>query len=144
VQKSEVSLLKGTMMPTKTKISFRIMEFKCTHEDITKTLRVQPTMIWSQGEKIRHTSLVHKQNGWSLDVDLEDHADLNAHVEDILHKVHPYCKDLVNTCGEYYAELACVLYIAGDERPEIHFTPQVLKKLVALNAHVDVDLYLLE
>ena len=131
-------------MLTKTKISFRIMEFRCPHEDITKALHVQPTTIWSQGEKIRHTSLVHKQNGWSLDVDLEGHVDLNAPVEDLLNKVHPFSKDLVNTCGDYYAELACVLYIAGDERPEIHFTPQVLKKLAALNAHVDIDLYLFE
>src|SRR5437879_5837022 len=131
-------------MLTKTKISFRIMEFKCTHEDITKALHVQPTTIWSPGEKTRHTSLVHKQSGWSLDVDLEGHVDLNAHVEDLLNKVHPFSKDLISTCGDYYAELACVLYIVGDERPEIHFTPQVLKKLAALNAHVDIDLYLLE
>jgi len=131
-------------MSAKTRISLRIMEFKCTHEDITKALRVQPTTIWSQGEKIRHTSLVHKQNGWSLDVDLEGHVDLNTHVEDILNKVYPYYKDFVSTCGDYYAELACTLYMAGDERPEIHFAPQVLKKLAALNAHVDVDLYLLE
>jgi hypothetical protein len=120
------------------------MEFKCTHEDITKALHVQPTTIWSQGEKIRPTALVHKQNGWSLEVNLEGSEDLNAHVEDLLNKIHPFSKDLASACGDYYAELACVLYIAGDERPAIHFTPQVLKTLATLNAHVDIDLYLLE
>jgi len=134
---------KGAIKTPKIVVSFRIMEFKCSHREITKALGIQPTTTWSPGDKVRNTLLVQKEKGWSIDIHLEDAADLHEHVERLLSEVHPFHQDLVHICGDYYAELACIFYLAGDERPEIHFIPQQLSKLADLHAHIDVDLYLL-
>ncbi len=101
-------------------------------------------MTWSPGDKVRNTRLVHKENGWSIDINLADAADVHEQVERLLSEVHPFHQDLARICGDYYAELACIFYLAGNDRPEIHFTPQQLRKLADLNAHIDVDLYLFE
>ena len=135
---------KGAIKTSKIVVSFRIMEFTCSHGEITKALGIQPTMTWSPGDKVRNTRLVHKEKGWSIDINLEDAADWHEQVERLLSEVHPFHQDLVRICGDYYAELACIFYLASDERPEIHFTPQQLRKLADLHAHIDVDLYLLD
>ena len=135
---------KDAIKTPKVVVSFRIMEFKCSHREITKALGIQPTMTWSPGDKVRNTRLVHKENGWSIDIHLEDITDWHEHVERLLSEVHPFQQDLARICGDYDAELACIFYLAGDDRPAIHFTPQQLRKLADLNAHIDVDLYLLE
>ena len=135
---------KGAIQTPKIVVSFRIMEFTCSHHEITKAFGIQPTMTWSPGDKVRNTRLVHKENGWSIDINLADAADVHEQVERLLGQVHPFHQDLARLCGDYYAELACIFYLAGNDRPEIHFTPQQLGKLVDLNAHIDVDLYLLE
>jgi len=135
---------KGDIKTPKLVVSFRIMEFTCSHGEITKALGIQPTTTWSPGEKVRNTRLVHKEKGWSIDINLADATDWHENVERLLSEVHPFHQDLARLCGDYYAELACIFYLAGDERPEIHFTPQQLRKLADLNAHIDVDLYCLE
>jgi len=135
---------KGAKKTPKVVVSFRIMEFTCSHREITKALGMQPTMTWVPGDKVRNTRLVHKENGWSIDINLADATDLHEHVERLLSEVHPFHQELARLCGDYYAELVCIFYLAGDERPEIHFTPQQLRKLADLNAHIDVDLYCLE
>ena len=135
---------KGAIKTPKIVISFRIMDFKCAHHEITKACGIQPTTTWSPGDKVRNTRLVHKEPGWSIDINLEDTADVHEQVERLLSEVHPFHQDLARICGDYYAELACIFYLAGDDRPEIHFTPQQLSKLADLKAHIDVDLYLLE
>jgi hypothetical protein len=135
---------KDAIKTPKIVVSFRIMEFTCSHHEITKVLGIQPTMTWSPGDRVRNTRLVRKENGWSIDINLEDATDWHEQVEHLLSEVHPFHQDLARLCGDYYAELACIFYIAGDERPEIHFTPQQLRKLADLHAHIDVDLYLLE
>jgi hypothetical protein len=53
---------KGAIKTLKLVVSFRIMEFKCSHGEITKALGIQPTTTWSPGEKVRNTRLVHKEN----------------------------------------------------------------------------------
>jgi len=135
---------KGAIKTPKIVVSFRIMEFKCSHHEITKACGIQPTTTWSPGDKVRNTRLVHKENGWSIDINLEDVTNWHEQIERLLSEVHPFHQDLARLCGDYYAELACIFYLAGDERPEIHFTPQQLRKLADLNAHIDIDLYLLE
>ena len=135
---------KGAIPTPKIVVSFRIMEFMCSHGEITKALGIQPTTTWSPGEKVRNTRLVHQEKGWSIDINLADTIDWHEHVERLLSEVHPFQQDLARICGDYYAELACIFYLAGDDRPEIHFTPQQLRKLADLNAHIDVDLYLPE
>jgi hypothetical protein len=63
-------------------------------DEITKALGIQPTMTWSPGDKVRNTRLVHKENGWSIDINLADAIDWLEHVERLLSEVHPFHQDL--------------------------------------------------
>jgi Domain of unknown function (DUF4279) len=113
-------------------------------EEITTKLKIKPTKIWRKGDLIHpQTKLTRKHNGWSLQSQVDQSSDLEDHINSIFSYFPSNWTDLMEICQQYYAEINCVIYVVGDERPAIHLDKNIIRKLNKLNAEIDIDLYFL-
>jgi len=113
-------------------------------EEITTKVGLIPTKTWKAGDLINPKATVcRKENGWSLKSELDESIDLEDHVRYLLQKLEPGWLPLIEICKKYYAEINCVVYAAGNERPAIHFNKDIVDKAAKLNAEIDIDLYFL-
>ena len=133
-------------MVSKISASFTLTDFKCLPEEITSILGIMPTKTWKIGDLISPRGRRYYEfNGWRLQSELQDSAELEEHVVSVLTKLQPSRKALIELCSQYDSEISCVIYASDrDEQvPAIHFEPSIVKKISELNAAIDVDMYLL-
>jgi len=113
--------------------------------EITAKVGIMPSKTWKIGDSIDpRASIRRKHNGWSVKSQLEKSADLEDHIKSVLEQLQPGWLSLIELCKSYYAEIECVIYIVGDDRPAIHFDKHILQQIGELNAEIDVDLYVLD
>ena len=132
-------------MQSEISASFTLTGLDFEPEEITAKVGIIPSEIWRVGDLISQRATIrHKHNGWSVNSKLEKSADLEDHVQSVLEQLQPGWLSLVELCKRYYAEIECVIYIVGDDRPAIHFDKHIMQQVAELNAEIDVDLYVLE
>jgi len=120
-------------------------------DEVTSFLGIHPAKTWRKGDLVDPRTLPrYKHDGWKLsagykELDEENAVNLSNLVLDIFHKLQPHTSRLKVVCEKYKlaAELTCVMYIEGNDRPEMHFDHDVVKWLAELNAETDLDLHVL-
>ena len=122
---------------------FRLRGLDFEPEEITAKVGIMPTKTWKVGDLI-NPKIIHRKridNGWCLRPEFEESFYLEDYVRYLLEKLEPGWLPLTEICQKYYAEINCVIYAVGDERPAIHFNKEIIEKTAKLNAEIDIDLY---
>jgi len=91
---------------------------------------------------IRHTSAEYEDGllTWDHALPKEDHWELPETVEKLVNLF--VAKRVRKVAAEYglYVEVAVSCYVT-DSHPSMNFSPELLSKIAALGAHLDLDLY---
>lgn len=129
-------------MRSEIKLIYRITSDKNDLLKSLEKLKIQPNKTWRKGDLIDKRALVkYKTNGISFSSTEKSTHKFKAHVDSLIRILSPIKNVLRKLSATCYSELSCVIYIYGDDRPEIHFDMRALQFFVDLNANVDVDLY---
>ncbi len=127
---------------TKVIVEFRVMDFARKPHEVLKELGLSTfEAVWEKGRpRTANAKIVHEENGFSIAADRRFKT-IEERVSRLVAKLIPLKERLKQVCGDYYAELSCVVYVAGDGVPAIHFSDDVLGQLADLKAEIDIDLY---
>ena len=130
-----------TKMRSDIQVYFLIRGFPVSSEELTAELGIQPTYTWNKGDPVRFGKTTYKDNGWKISSGLDKSSDLETHVKVLLDRIAPFIENFVKVCEKYPPELVCVIYSYGGDGPAIPFDRKVIRELAALNASIDIDLY---
>lgn len=131
-------------METENSASLTLTGLDLDPEQITRRTSISPSKTWRLGEKVDDRSVLRYQhNGWRLTSGLPKQRDLEEHVESVLTQIRSSWSVLTQLGATYDAEMACVVYSYGGDRPPIHLSKGVLRRVSELNADIDIDLYVL-
>jgi Domain of unknown function (DUF4279) len=110
--------------------------------EITEASGVPSARIWLKGDLVHPKAIItYKQNGWSVASRLPESAPLQEHVSDLLELLQHRWSVFAELGTRYHAELECIVYAYGNERPAIHLEAEMVRQLSELSVAIDVDLY---
>ena len=113
-------------------------------DEVTRRVGLEPTRTWRAGDIRRPGATAAKISCWSLYTDLEQTWDTDRHIAQVIDLLRPHIQSINAVRKELRleAEFACVLYIRS-KRPALHFDRAILDVVDALDAEIDVDIYVL-
>jgi hypothetical protein len=119
-------------------------------DEVTSLLGIQPTQTWRLGDLVPRTILHRKHDAWLFStgyetLDEEHSVDVTSQVHRLVDQIQPNTAKLKEICTRLQLEpaLNCVLYIEGNDRPAVHFDPDIVQWLAQLQAEIDINLYYL-
>ncbi|AFZ28098.1 hypothetical protein Cylst_6130 [Cylindrospermum stagnale PCC 7417] len=130
-------------MKSEISAAFVITDFDYDPNEITSILGILPTRTSRIGDLIGKSILRRKENAWVLKSQLEQSADIESHIKDVLARLQPSWEKLVEICSQYYTEISCVIYCYDQQSPAIHFNKAIIRSAFELNAQISVDYYCL-
>lgn len=119
---------------------FEIRGFGCDPAVITAVVGTAPSQVWRKGDRSEPGSAERKCSGWRLVAPLLDDVELQPYAAWLLDRL-PRTLDLAEVTEEWEAQVAFTVF-ADDEAPAMFFELPILRRIVALGATLDVDLYL--
>lgn len=129
-------------MESVTRAAFTLCGRDLDPDRVTEITGIQPSKTWRTGELINSRATVrYEENGWTLSSSVP--GDLDQEITEVLDHLRPAWSEFVALGSRYYAEISCVVYSYGGDRPPIHFDRGVVGSAAELNAAIDVDLYIL-
>lgn len=130
------------MTDARLEVSFNITGFTCTPEEVTARLGVTPSRVWRTGDAVGSSAIRRKFNGWLVQSTVETQMNLEEHVHWLLEHLPQDLSGLTEISPEWHAELACSVYV-HDQTPAMALDSESLKRLAALGAGLDIDIYVL-
>ena len=124
-------------MQSKVRVRFSFYGFDCDPEEITLAVGIEPSEITRIGETR------FKGNAWTVESGISEEVDLPTQVRSLLHRLDSSWPSLVQLGQRYDAVITCVVESYGGDQPAIYFEKDIVKRVAELNAHLDVDLYIL-
>jgi hypothetical protein len=124
-----------------TRIEFRIGGLQKPIDEILAKLPIPPDRIHRKGEQQGTGILTHKQDWFAYSAGDTKKSGFEKSTAALVHKLHPFRKQLQKVCGPHEARLSCVMYFAANHRPIVYFAPETIQKLNELGAAIDVDLF---
>ena len=121
-------------------VTFRLMNFDSDPEFVLSQLNISGATIWRKGQTRLHSKHSYESNGWEYRVECLHGETIDVLVAKVLNAVGDSW-DRVSKLPKCDAQISCVIYLAGDERPEIQFNAETIQKIAALNASIDIDVY---
>lgn len=124
--------------------ALKITDPELDPDEVTAYLGMAPSKTWRVGDPvIPGAKLREKANGWLLKSGLPLAAPLEEHIRSLMELLQPVWPALVELCNKRHAEIYCVVYSYGGDRPGIFFDRDAVRRAADLNADIDVDLYIL-
>ena len=126
--------------------------FSCDPDEITTLTNIEPAKVWRTGDPItpNSSSYVRKENGWRVSSQIDrtiasgEYIAFEEYVKSTLDQLQIGWQPLVDLCKRYDAELACAIYLYFEgQSPAIHFDKEIIQRIAALNAEIDIDIYVL-
>lgn len=116
---------------------------KIDPDNITANLSLNPTEILFSQDKIINGKIYKrpKISMWRLVHDFDDYPNMYKHLNHFVNILESGNLSLAEIAEQYQTRLTHVLEIYGEGKEVIHIEPSILKKLVDLNVHLDIDLY---
>lgn len=112
-------------------------------DTITEATGVEPSHIWRKDQLLpRSTVARSKTNGWRLISRLERDRELDDHIADVLAQIQPAWIVFVGFGQRYSLSMICDVRSYDREHPPISFSRETVRRCAALNADLDVDLYI--
>jgi hypothetical protein len=124
-------------------VSFRLVGFSTSPNEVTKALGVSPTTTWVAGDAIQPGTRRRSENGWMLQSG-DDHAlDLEASILSLLNRLPSSSSGIFKAVGPCHVEITCGIS-ARDQTPAINLKPATLQRIADLGATLDVDIVLID
>jgi hypothetical protein len=117
-----------------------------THEDITKLLNINPTMIYIKGKPMNpKMKILAKKNGWRIDNPLDNKSLFEDQLNAMLDLLEPKIEILQMLSKKYGCEyefsLAIFIYNRKESTPWVHLTPRYNEFIRQVEVEFDLDLY---
>lgn len=111
-------------------------------EEVTRRLGLLPTRTWRLGDPVPGTLLRRKSTAWLIDSGKEATVDLAEQATRVLGPAFSQESAVSRLRQELglTVTLSCAVYLEN-ERPDIHFSPDLLIGLTRLRAEIDVAVY---
>jgi hypothetical protein len=124
--------------------SIRVFSKSCNAEEIGKILKIDFDEKKIMGEpRSKGSILKWEKNVWILTSGVPQSSTLEDHIEKLLEKIESK-KEYFSLLGSD-CKVGCQCYIDGDQeevRPEISLPSALIKGLAAINAYLDIDMYI--
>ena len=130
-------------MRSEIRVRLTITDFKCSPNEITRILKIDPTKTWLRGDPIPKTIMMQKQHGWQLDSPKTPKGSVEQQTDALLRLLAKRSRVFKSLPSEAEVELSCIIYSHGGDRPPIAFNRATVRKLAQLNASIDIDFYVL-
>jgi len=135
-------------MQNKVIAAITITGFQCSHDEITKIIKIQPTRIWRLNDPVvasRPNARRQKENGWKFEVQISNNAaDSTLWLSEALKILTATLAENANNFKDLpplaSVEISCYLRINKESMPEIFFTNDLLKLIASINASIDLDI----
>ncbi|OIN61225.1 DUF4279 domain-containing protein [Arsenicibacter rosenii] len=128
------------------KVIFKIHDFECPYEVITKTLDLIPTKAWLKGDKVDTISnRIRSSSLWQIESDIPKENPINEHISFMI-GILSEKRSAIKLLTEKYE---CEFTIVSKCKKEIHYNfgayldSNALKLIAHLNLSVDIDIYFL-
>ncbi len=121
---------------------FYVFDFDCEAADITSAIGTAPTRTWLAGERIGRSTRLEKSNGWCLETGTDD-SDPEVHLKWLFSHLPPSLGSLLAVASHWTAQVSLVVEMA-DQTPSFNLSQETIRKLNALGARLDVDMYIVE
>lgn len=119
--------------------ALEISGFACPPERITAALGVQPTQTWNEGDPLPRSTARRRKSGWRLTAPAQGSEDLEVYASWLLDQL-PERIDLSAVTGSYGITLWFTVHV-GDQTPSAYLSADTIRRLAALGAGVDIDMY---
>jgi hypothetical protein len=131
----------GPLPQNEIKVMLAVLGFEGEPETVSRILQMSPTRTWVKGSPVAvGATNVHHQNGWALHSEVfSEMSDVDVAVRQVLDKFsspHVFEK-LPDECE---VQLTVTIF-ALRERPGLWLSPQTTRKMAAVGASLDVDIY---
>ena len=110
-------------------------------QQIAGLVSVAPDRHWRQGSCIPLTGVMRHVNGICFDSCLDEGADINEHVSDIISRFSK--SDARKLAGAQEVSIEFHLAVYSDVEPVISLNADVIVSLASIGSGLDVDIYVL-
>lgn len=124
-------------MRTEITASLRVSKWLGHNKEVAKYVAGLPVSFWQKGDPVQGSLISRKDDGWKLDSTLSKESSLAEHADRILECVDP----VLGSVHGIKIRLSFAVYVHGMDRPPLRLTAGAIRKLAALGAEVDIDLY---
>ena len=119
---------------------FRIVEFDCSVEDITKRVGIEPTGSYSQGEKLHPKQAPRKYSAWHLKSKSSSTADIETRILELLEQVKGKEFILKTLAEEFGLQLTCVGHF-HESNLGLSLSEEIISRVAECGASMDFDFY---
>lgn len=122
--------------------SLRVLSIVLSARELVQALGVVPDKQWGIGDTREKTSIRRKENGWEIVSALPLSAGIEEHINALLLRAEA-AAEAFNLLGEDACVLlSCAVYC--ESVPALFLSAEVVKRLAAIGAGLDLDVYVLE
>ncbi len=129
-------------MADRTIVELVIISNLLTPEDITRMVGIPPDSQWRMGETRPRTRMVERTHGWVVRASASESVPLDVQVQHLLARATP-CAHRIRTLTDQ-ARIIFKCTIFTDSRPPLFFSNEVLRRITAFGADLDIDAYVWE
>lgn len=130
------------MSKPRVKVFLYLTDFDCEPEDVTSALGIQPSQVWSRGDKFGpRMQLERKDTAWILRSPLDEPWNIQSHFRWLLDRLPDRLDCLSSVTDCWYAQMSVVAYMPGNNTPALSFDPPMVARFAQLGAALDIDLY---
>ena len=139
----KTNLLNESEKKTQVMTEFRIVGDEFGVDEVTETLKIQPTEVFRKGEAIRDTGKKRYYTLWQYSTGYEEISDVKIQLYKIRELFQVKMKELLELKTKYHLEfvLSIVLVIKRTETPAIKFDTDFLNFAARIGMSFDLDLY---
>ncbi len=134
-------------MKNEINLSFCIWDFDdITHNEITQLIGLQPSKIYTKGEKNTIGLALAKENGWIITTPLTEYSSFDDQMNSLLDIIESKIDVFKPLCEKYYCEFSCAVFIRygnGESIPWVHLGSRYNKLIKELKIEFDIDIYCL-
>ena len=124
-----------------THVSFRVVGFEGSPDEITARLGIDPDQRWIKGESISDKGGTLAQSRWAITRPISMDDSLENQLGALLDMLEARADEVRSMVATYEAGICVYGYIREATHPETRLEPQTLARLVALNLSLDFDFY---
>jgi len=129
-------------MRSEIRASLIVAGFACPHENVTAAFGVEPSEIWSVGDRTPSGRRIRKMTGWRLWSDLPLTATMEEHAAHLLTQLKVDSEKL-KALGSRESALSFAVESWNGDRPALGLEHKLMAKLVEMKLDLDIDLYVL-
>ncbi len=130
---------------TQLKLVFSIFGDQLNPQEFTALVKFSASDFWLKGDLNPHrNNLVRKETGWEYSTGFLETIYLEKACEIFFQKLNPCLDDVVSyiLAKNLNTKIDIIIEIVDEEKPSIYFNKDFIKLISALEAEIDIDLYI--